>query len=220
MTQPPAFPARLLKRLLPNQSHEVLLGDLCEAYQHKPSATRYWREVLTALPVGAWRDIRTHKRLAARAIATGLATLIAAGALMLLIFETVTVLSNGGYMLGSYWITLPPHIWPPRSLFLLAILSILSSTAPFAASGWMVGRFHRVHGTGMVLAYLGFLLPLLLVLLGRIALTAPGPRAVSLYGLMMSMTQTFVVIPISVLMGGFRGTRPSGLLRHVAANRD
>ena len=39
--QPPQFAARLLKRLVPAQNHEALLGDLCEEYQRRRSLTGF-----------------------------------------------------------------------------------------------------------------------------------------------------------------------------------
>jgi hypothetical protein len=57
MTQPPAFAARLLKRLVPAQDHDVLLGDLCEEYQRGRSLAWYWAQILAATVVGSWKDL-------------------------------------------------------------------------------------------------------------------------------------------------------------------
>ncbi len=54
--QPPRFAGRLLKRLVPAQNHDALLGDLCEEYQRRRSVAWYCLQILSAVVVGAWKD--------------------------------------------------------------------------------------------------------------------------------------------------------------------
>ena len=70
--QPPAIAARLLKRLVPAQDHDALLGDLSEEYQRGRSIAWYWLQIFVAIVVRSWKDVRGHTLVAARAIVTGL----------------------------------------------------------------------------------------------------------------------------------------------------
>src|SRR5262245_9430774 len=81
----PASGARLLKRLVPGEDHDVLLGDLCEEYQHGRAAIWYWMQIAAAIAVSAWKQTRTRKSVVLGAIAAGFGFQIAFGNLDLLI---------------------------------------------------------------------------------------------------------------------------------------
>jgi hypothetical protein len=54
--QPPALAAWLLKRFVSGYRSESLTGDLFEEYQTGRTRGWYWREVIAALLLSAWRD--------------------------------------------------------------------------------------------------------------------------------------------------------------------
>src|SRR5262252_6188870 len=94
LRQPPPFAGRLLKRLVPTQDHDVLLGDLSEEYQRGRSTAWYLLQILAAIIVGSWRDVRTHRITAARAVITG----ILAQMLLLSAFSPLqNVLTGAGF---------------------------------------------------------------------------------------------------------------------------
>lgn len=61
----------MLKHFGSGPNNDALLGDLAEQYVRKESALWYWRQTMKAIPVSLLREIRTHKRIAARALLTG-----------------------------------------------------------------------------------------------------------------------------------------------------
>src|SRR6266849_2415648 len=68
---PPALATWLLKRLGSGPDADAIAGDLLEGFQERRSAGWYWRQVVFALLVGSWQEIRTHKLLVARTICIG-----------------------------------------------------------------------------------------------------------------------------------------------------
>jgi len=72
-TEPPTSGARLLKRLVPAEDHDVLLGDLHEEYQNGRSRVWYWFQIAAAIAASSWKDIRKHKLAALGAGALALA---------------------------------------------------------------------------------------------------------------------------------------------------
>ena len=170
MTRPPAFPARLLKRLVPAQDHEALLGDLCEEYQRRRSVVWYCVQILAAIVVGSWKDIRTHKRLVLSATVVGVV-------LQLLAIEATVRLrdlhTGGGFMLGARWIGLPWYWhWPYVSWSFAATVQAERLTS-YMLVGWLVARLHRRHGWTMVLAYRGVFFALPILLSGALLLRRP-----------------------------------------------
>jgi hypothetical protein len=70
--QAPVVATWLLKHLGSSPNNDAVLGDLAEEYSRK-GAMWYWRQVLKAIPVSAFREARGHKWMAARAVVVGLA---------------------------------------------------------------------------------------------------------------------------------------------------
>lgn len=70
--QPPVVATWLLRHLGSSPNNDAVLGDLAEEYSRK-GAMWYWRQVLKAIPVSAFREARGHKWMAARAVVVGLA---------------------------------------------------------------------------------------------------------------------------------------------------
>src|SRR5262245_37734033 len=69
--EPPRIATWILKHFGSGPNNDALMGDLAEEYQHKDSALWYWRQTLKAIPVSLFREIRSHKLIAARAMVTG-----------------------------------------------------------------------------------------------------------------------------------------------------
>src|SRR5512138_2858613 len=102
----------MLKRLLPSQDIDSLLGDIAEEAPRR-SRRWYWSQLLAVVVVASWRDARRHPWLALRAIATGFAALTLYFGTVQLIGRFIRVLSNGGYYIAGYWLTLPSRPLPP-----------------------------------------------------------------------------------------------------------
>lgn len=184
----------MLERLLPSQDIEALLGDIAE---EAPGRSRiwYWAQVAALVVVGSMRDVRKHPVLALRAIGIGIVTLFVCFAPATALVRVVRVLSEGGYYIGPYWLTLPPNAfrWFP----------IVINTVAFVASGWAIARSHRSHGIAMLMpfALLACVFPaMVIVSLATyrgpwLALTAP-----QIGGIVSSLS-----LPVCVLVGGFFG---------------
>jgi hypothetical protein len=67
---PPRMATSILKRFA-SAPDEPMVGDLFEEYQRRRSTLWYWFQVLAAIGVGAWHDLRPHKFVAVGAILTG-----------------------------------------------------------------------------------------------------------------------------------------------------
>jgi hypothetical protein len=135
---------RILRRLLPSQDIDALLGDITEEARRR-SRLWYWSQLLAVVAVASWKDIRRHPLLALRAIAVGIATLVVMLAPASALVRVVRVLSEGGYYVGPYWLTLPPNA--------IRWLPVLVNALGFAASGWTIARVHRAHGVAMVIPW-------------------------------------------------------------------
>lgn len=190
---------QLLQRLLPSPDIEALLGDITEEARHR-SRVWYWAQLVAVVVVGSWRDVRRHPVLALRAIGVGLATLVVLFAPAFVLLRVVRVLSDGGYYLGPYWLTLPSNAfrWLPS----------LVNTLAFAASGWTIVRFHRSHGIAMLMPFVVLTSVFPAIVLVDLAknrvpwniLTAP-----QIGGIISSLS-----LPVCVLLGGLLGLSPAG----------
>jgi hypothetical protein len=201
--RPPRFAGRLLKRLVPGQDHDVLLGDLNEEYQRGRSKTWYFLQILAAIVVGSWKDLRAHKIVAARAVATGIiAQLLAVEALLWL----RDVQTGGGLMLRGTWIGLPWYWhYPYYRSTSFAVVTELEHIACYMLIGWLIVRLHRGHGVTMLFAFCSLVFALRLGNLVQLALL-PVPtwhlRDLS-YALVNGQIREWLVL----LLGGYLATR-------------
>jgi len=68
---PPAIATWILKHFGCGPNNDVVLGDLAEQYQLNGSALWYWRQVLKAIPVSLFKELRDHAWIAAASVLTG-----------------------------------------------------------------------------------------------------------------------------------------------------
>ncbi len=125
--QPPLVATWILERFC---TDEALAGDLVEQYQSRRSVTRYWRQTLSAVAVYSTSQIREHKWLTVRAIATGLG---------------IWVVFNNMLLKGV--------LQPWMDTTALRVAYLLLGYVIWMANGWLIARLHRPYPTAMVLAY-------------------------------------------------------------------
>jgi hypothetical protein len=195
---------RLLELLFPSQDTDALLGDICEEARHR-SRFWYWKQLLAAVVVGSWRDARRHPLLALRALATAIGAGTIYFTLVAAIARAMWVLSNGGYYVGGYWLTLPARPIPERyDLLVVLVVNSLGS----GLSGWAATRFHRAHGIAMAMPYLAIMSLLSIILITAIVTdTGPGTRVLPLLGVLSIAATILVSGPVSALLGALAGVR-------------
>src|SRR5215472_16471805 len=109
----------------------ALAGDLLEERARGRSTFWYWRQVLIAVWLGIWHDIRNHRGLAVRAVATGFAM---------------------EYLFIYLWNT---HGLDPAVLATMSWIANLSAVVlTQTATGWVVARTHRTLRIPIVVAFL------------------------------------------------------------------
>src|SRR5262245_61338103 len=165
-----------LKRLLPSQDIDALLGDIAEEAPRR-SRIWYWSQLVAVVIVASWHDARSHPWLALRAVATGLATSTLYFGAVQVIGRAVMVLSNGGYYIAGHWLTLPAKPLPSPPFDVITVLTIIA--LGFTLSGWAIVRFHRDHGIAMAIPFLFVTMLAAAGLLTILATdTGPGPRPI------------------------------------------
>jgi len=159
---PPASAGRLLKRLIPGEDHNVLLGDLDEEYRHGRSLVWYWFQIVAAVAASSWKDIHKHKLAA-----------LCAGALAL------------AYVL----IISPALVQGTIKLSWRLGISVATAVAVFKAMdlaisvvlGWVIVRLARNRGVTMVVVYCSVMLAAvcLLILASAIMVSVFHPVEIS-----------------------------------------
>jgi hypothetical protein len=192
-----------LKRLLPSQDIDALLGDIAEEAPRR-SRLWYWSQLLAVVVVASWRDTWKHPWPALRAIATGAVALFLYFRVVFLIGRVIVVLTNGGYYIAGQWLTLshPPGPPPPYDALAVVVINAIG----FILSGWAIARFHRAHGIAMTIPFVFLTTLAALVLLGILAAdTGPGTRPMALRQFIAIFGTMFASIPGGVLAGGVLG---------------
>jgi len=193
----------LVKRLLPSADIDALLGDIAEESRHR-SRPWYWAQLAAVVIVGSWRDVRAHKWLAVRATATGLLALPVFFAPAIVVLQAIRVLTDGGYYVGRYWLTLPHEA--------LDMAAFVFNLTGFFLSGWIVTRCHRAHGVAMVLPYL--LLVCLIPVAATMRLLTDTQAGRALNGpspLFVAAVLAILSLPGWVLAGAALGAKRDGL---------
>jgi hypothetical protein len=200
------FAARLLQQLIPSQDHGALLGDLQEERQRGRSRVWYVAQILAAIVVGSWKDIRTHRLLTLGAIGIGVTSLVLYFYAVGMALNVVTRRLNEGILIDDHWI-----YWRPQptnfSPHLLALLFVLFG---FLFSGWVIGRLSRAHGITFVVAFAAFaqLLVIVLYIVSYILIVSHLMAPSSRVG---DSSQDFYVSPLwmilCIVIGGYFATR-------------
>jgi hypothetical protein len=167
--QPPKLATWMLKHFGSGPDNNALLGDLTERYVQKGSRMWYRRQAMKAIPISFFKEIRGHKRIAARALVTGWVMWILCG---LSIPPLVSPFFFGAWgvwrisLLGGGLLAHPvnksaefPHIYP----FVFAVAMPLMVGV---LCGWLVARFHRNQQTAVILLFAGSILLMDLLLFG------------------------------------------------------
>ncbi len=176
-----------LKRLLPSEEIDALLGDIAEEAPRR-SRIWYWSQLLAIVVVASWHDTRKHPWLALRAIATG--------------FVALTVCFGVALAVGRVlWL-----LWPYDPLGVVA-----TNALGFALSGWAIVRFHRVHGIAMAMPFLIMMTLYALVVLAILATdTGPGTRPMPFRQFIAIFGTMFASVPGGILLGGVVGLCQGG----------
>jgi hypothetical protein len=148
MRHPPRVATAVLLRLAPDD--ESLLGDLIEEYASGRSRGWYWRQVMSAVLLGAVRAVRSHPVRVSGAVAAGWLTLLA----LFTLFgdRTADGLAAWGWGWNRQEAYADGDWWPFR------ITSSMVSYGGFALSGLVVGRLQRRLGDPLVVVYSGSVL--------------------------------------------------------------
>jgi hypothetical protein len=158
-TQPSRVATWLLKHFGCSPNNDSVLGDLAEQYLRKNSSAWYWQQVIKAIAVSLFTEIRAHPWIAARAILTGWGTWILGGMLM---FPLAFVGTNIGYdfepqhPIATAWSFMWMPVLGQAGLGRPFYISVLAVALPFMVGmmcGWLVARLHRDQQTGAVLLF-------------------------------------------------------------------
>jgi len=193
-----------LKRLLPSRDIDALLGDVAEERSRR-SRLWYWSQLLAIVVVASWRDVRSHPRIALSAFATGCVALTIYFGTVMLIGRVIRVLSNGGYYVAGYWLTLstPPGPPPPYDTVIVIAINALG----FVLSGWAIVRLHRAHGIAMAMPFLVSMTLLALIPLAVVLTdTGPGTARMPVYQVIAVFGTLYLSIPGGILLGGYAAT--------------
>jgi hypothetical protein len=127
---PPAVATWLLERFC---ADVALAGDLVEQYHEGRSVAWYWKQAIAAVGAYSVAQIREHKWLAVRAIATG---------------YVIWYVLNNMFLHG----VLRPLMTAPDA-GALRVAYIFIGYSFWIANGWTIARLHRPYSTAMVMAY-------------------------------------------------------------------
>ena len=136
-SKPPFLAAWLLDRLASDPQIEAIAGDLLEQYRLGRSRFWYWREVITAITVGAWSGFRDHTLVMLRALAIG----------WIVTYLTVWVVGPVEYsLLYPYLSAGFPGIHNLEARFpniVAFVVGTLIGAPRCVLTGWVVARFAR-----------------------------------------------------------------------------
>jgi hypothetical protein len=137
----PILATWLLQRFDVTPQNEALAGDLAEEYQDGRSTAWYWWQTWVGISVAITRDVREHKLLAVRAIATG-SVLMRAQALLMNLF--IRWFQFSGVM---DWGHISSGVAALLNYILIALIFF-----NFGVVGWLVALTHRARPQSMVMA--------------------------------------------------------------------
>jgi len=208
--QPPRIATWMLKHFGSGANIDAVLGDLAEQYLQKDSAMWYWRQAMSAIPVSFFKEIRGHKRIAARALLTGWVMWILCSKS---IFPLVSPFFFGAWtvmwmpVLGGGVLARPSNKWAELRHVYPFVFEVALPLIVGSICGWVVARFHRGQQTGAVLLFAGSILLMDLLLFGLLfgrPILFVGPPVD--YGFVGPVAANVAASVLGILLGG-------GLLR-------
>jgi len=175
---PPSVATKLLEAFVSPRTSQPLVGDLIEHYERGRSRAWYWRQVLLAVAISAYREMRTRKLETIGAIMIGYLT-----ALPISYFATsmAAVLVHG---YAAYFVFLP--------------LTFGSA----AVGGWIVRRAFPPPMVVIVAASCVIASVIAFVVCARLGVLHRMPTPVLAYFVAID----FVIGPLGVLIGGLWGS--------------
>ena len=152
MRLPPKLATWLLLHLGSGDHLDAIVGDLRERFETYPSRSRYWRQVVLAISVGAAEEVRSHRLIALRAVLTGWLALIGTVWFLGVLTYTLWVVANGGVDVAGYWIVLPTsfYTWVWRYG---AFVTLGTNAVAGLLSGWIVGCFNAQRSGPVLLTF-------------------------------------------------------------------
>jgi len=181
----------VLKRLLPSQDIDALLGDITEEKRLR-SSLWYWGQIAAVIIVASFRECRRHPLLTLRATSVGF---VAMAAYISLWVELLHGLQQLAYAFPDAFSFNQLNDVARRSIVAGVWLMFL---AGFSLCGWLVGLLHQRHGIALVLPFA------LLAGLTTIVLLAPRPGDSHLIFAIRLIH--FASIPATILVGGYWST--------------
>lgn len=132
-SQLPFVATWLLQNLNFGRRNDSLVGDIIEEYRCGHSRSWYWKQVTVAIVQSFVKEFRAHPLLAVRAVVIGWSAL----------YLGRLLLGSWPDMIASPFNRIVPEEFDPvgHSGFIWWVCWIPVT----AASGWIVGRFHRRH---------------------------------------------------------------------------
>ena len=158
LTRPPKGAAWLLNRFGCSPNNDVVIGDLYERYRHGRSRMWYWRQTLTAIAIGLFREVRRDKARTLVAIATGwimlgVYQLIRSRLLRVISFELNPQLALAQYvfsrLLPRGWLIYYEWLFFVLLAFVWAALGGIVG----AFSGWVIAKIRPSARKPIVMAY-------------------------------------------------------------------
>jgi hypothetical protein len=199
--QLPAAAVWLLEAFKVTEHNPALTGDLTEECSRGRSSAWLWKQVLAAIAFAVGKEIYGHRLLTIRSLIMGEA------AVWLSSWAIYTALAIYGALHGHSRAMLLIPVYTPWQLFYWAGRAFMlpGSMLVFMFGGWIVGRFHRDHGT--VLVFLFATLQFILVIVqaysefGRLLVNSiDQPRFRPYLAANMAL---FLFCPMGVLLGGY-----------------
>jgi hypothetical protein len=204
--QPPRLASWLLRRLAGGSKRESLIGDLDEQVARGRSSSWYWRQVLSAILVGAATDLRDHKLLAVRAVLVGWAVLIPWFYLTIAVSRRIPFRE-----VTDTWI---PGVWSDADSVLLRMAwwawwiyevpLVIAWCGVSLVIGWMIARLHREHQAALLFACVASQLPWTVLWAWPVWRNAQISLVDSSYAFPNQVLAVLILVgmPICTLLGG------------------
>lgn len=163
---PPKMAQWLLRHFACSPNNAAIMGDLDERLRRGRSRRWYWRQAINAVVVSICREILGHKLLTLQSITMGWLTWIA---LSIAYRQWLRPFINRSSHHAALDFPLLGGGVPFAQSFSMPFFSSIGFLFIMAAvSGWIVGRFSRIHRNGAVLSYAASMAVLDYILFNRV----------------------------------------------------